>query len=444
MVVVAMVIGFTSIWILYTTAIDGQRNRLIETAQSRARMMEAVARFDQQYSIEFPGGPIAATISQVTDAHAQFKGFGQTGEFTLARKEGDQIVFLLGHRHHDLDMPKPVPFAGKWAEPMRRALSGLSGTVIGLDYRGAKVLAAYEPVTVLNMGVVAKIDMKEIRGPFLKAVYITGGIALVAIGIGLLLFFYFSEPLVRNLREAKTEAESANLAKTNFLANISHDLRTPLNAIIGFSYIMKEKSFGQLGDSRYDQYAFDIYTSGNFLLDLINDILDLSKAEVGKFELVEKTVDIGDRIRSAVKLNKSQAVEAKVHLNVGVPVDLPSIRGDARILAQILNNLISNAIKFTPENGSVTVLALVNDKKGIDIRVKDTGIGMTRDEVALALKPFTQTNGYVSDEYKGTGLGLTLCDNFVKLHDGQLIIESSPDKGTTVIARFPPERLVLS
>ena len=143
MTCIALVVGAITLIGLYRTAFEQQRERLVETVQSRARLIEAVARFDVTYSAEdVPGGAEAATLSQVVRAHEQFRGFGQTGEFTLARREGDMIVFLLRHRHYDLDNPRPVPFDSDLAEPMRRALSGGSGTVIGLDDRGEMVLAA--------------------------------------------------------------------------------------------------------------------------------------------------------------------------------------------------------------------------------------------------------------------------------------------------------------
>ncbi len=150
-----------SIMLLYRTALEQERERLTETATSQARLIEAVARFDQIYSTDYPEGSLAATLSQIRDAHANYRGFGRTGEFTLAHREGNQVVFILSHRHYDLDNPTPVRFDSKLAKPMRLALSGKSGTVVGLDYRGEEVLAAYEPVKELDMGIVAKIDMHE-------------------------------------------------------------------------------------------------------------------------------------------------------------------------------------------------------------------------------------------------------------------------------------------
>ncbi|MCA9468459.1 MAG: hypothetical protein KC643_23875, partial [Nitrospira sp.] len=164
--------------------------RLTEITQSQARLMEAVARFDSQFSAQdHPEGARGATLSQIVEAHKYNRGFGQTGEITLGRREGDQIAWILPHRHLDLDHPQPIPFTGHLAEPMRLALSGKSGTIVGLDYRGVTVLAAYEPVQTLNLGLVSKIDLQEIRQPYIQAAVIT---VLVGLGVitlsGVLLF----------------------------------------------------------------------------------------------------------------------------------------------------------------------------------------------------------------------------------------------------------------
>ncbi len=207
MAAVAMAIGGTSLYVLYDTAFEEAAARLTDTAQSRARFMEAIARFDQLHNKDFPGGPVNATVSQIQDAHDNFKGFGETGEFVLARQDGDMIAFILRHRHHDLDQPESVPFHQDMngemhlAEPMRRALLGQSGVVIAPDYRGETVLAAHEPVAVLGFGVVAKMDLSEIRRPFIGAGLYLAGFSAVIVGIGTLIFFRVSEPMVQRITE---------------------------------------------------------------------------------------------------------------------------------------------------------------------------------------------------------------------------------------------------
>ncbi len=203
MTLLALFIGLAGISFLYETALDEQKTRLAEIVQSKARLMEAVARFDAIQNPEYPGGSEAATISQIKDAHARFQGFGETGEFTLAKRVGDQISFVLKYRHNQLEEPSSIPFDSHLAEPMRLALSGQSGIVIDHDYRGEVVMAAYEPVAVLNMGVVAKIDLAEVRAPFLYAVISWIVVTFGLMTIGIILFFKVGYPFVREIQESE-------------------------------------------------------------------------------------------------------------------------------------------------------------------------------------------------------------------------------------------------
>jgi PAS domain S-box-containing protein len=205
-----LVVAGATISVLYKTAIEEERSRLMETAQSQARLIEAVARFDAIYSTNYPGGSRPATLSQIIDAHEHYMGFGETGEFTLSEKNEKNIVFLLNHRHYDLNKPKPVPFESKLAEPMRRALLGQSGTVIGLDYRGEMVLAAYEPVAELNLGIVAKIDMSEVRAPFVKSGLIGVFFTILVVLIGTSFFIRITNPMIRQLEKRTLELGKLN------------------------------------------------------------------------------------------------------------------------------------------------------------------------------------------------------------------------------------------
>ena len=207
MATASLIVATITISVLYRVAYQEEKARLAETAQSQARLIEAIARFDATHSRDYPEGSLAATLSQIIDAHEHYKGFGETGEFTLARREGDRIVFLLSHRHAHLQHPKPIPFDSQLAEPMRRALSGQSGTVAGLDYRGQVVLAAYEPVRELNLGIVAKIDLAEIRAPFVRAGLTAGGFAIVVVLAGAVLFFRISSPMIKRLEKHSQHLE---------------------------------------------------------------------------------------------------------------------------------------------------------------------------------------------------------------------------------------------
>lgn len=206
---IVLLVESAAIGFLYHTAIKEQGNSLRETAKSQARFIEAVAR----------SGGADIALRQMSDAYSHYQGFGKTGEFTLAKKQGDQMVFLLSHRHFDLGNPRPVPFSSNLSEPMRWALSGKSGTVIGPDYRGEKVLAAYEPVAELDWGIVAKIDIREVRQPFIVAALMSGGIGLIAIGIGCALFIFLTNPLIRKLAKTIEELQNA-LNKVKLLSGL--------------------------------------------------------------------------------------------------------------------------------------------------------------------------------------------------------------------------------
>ncbi len=195
--------------LLYNTAFEEERRRLEETAKSQARLIEAIARFDKNFSRDYPYGARQATLDQIRDAHSKYQGFGKTGEFTLSKKENDRIIFLLAHRHYDLDNPKPVPWNSKLAEPMRLALSGRSGTIVGLDYRGTRVLAAFEPVAELNLGIVTKIDLTELRAPFFRAGLLSGIIAVFLIVLGAVIFIKVTDPMIKRLSDTVEKLEKA-------------------------------------------------------------------------------------------------------------------------------------------------------------------------------------------------------------------------------------------
>ncbi len=218
MAFIALVVGGVAIIVLYETAFEEKRQSLVQTAKIQARLIEAVARFDSQYSqFDHPEGAFAATLDQISDAHTQYGGLGVTGEFTLARVMDDQIVFLLRLRHSAQVTPKPVPLDSSLAEPMRNALMGRSGSLIGPDYRGEMVLAAYEPVAVLNLGIVAKIDLSEIRLPFIRAGGEVAVLSMLLISIGATLFFKVSSPMIRRINESEKRLEEiARMASDRF------------------------------------------------------------------------------------------------------------------------------------------------------------------------------------------------------------------------------------
>ena len=243
------------------------------------------------------------------------------------------------------------------------------------------------------------------------------------------------------LVRSKEAAEFANRTKTEFLANMSHELRTPLNAIIGFAEVIKDEMFGPIGLAKYADYAKDIHNSGRHLLDLINDILDLSKLESGKQELREEDVAAGETVHECLTLVRSRAADAKVKLMTEIEPGLPLLHCDERALKQVLLNFLSNAIKFTPGGGSVTT-AVRRVDHGIAISVADTGIGMKKEDIAIALEAFGQIDSKVARKHQGTGLGLPISKSLIEMHGGTLTVESTPNVGTTMTAVFPPSRVV--
>jgi PAS domain S-box-containing protein len=244
------------------------------------------------------------------------------------------------------------------------------------------------------------------------------------------------------LMDAKEQADFANRSKSEFLANMSHELRTPLNAIIGFAEIIKDQLFGPVGQAQYVEYAKDIYDSGGLLLSLINDILDMSKIEAGKRDLAEADLDMAKLVRSVGVLVDSRAKLGRVKLLWEIPKDLPNLRGEERALKQILTNLLTNAIKFTPEGGAVVLGAALDDAGNMRISVRDTGIGIAQEDIAVALAPFGQIESALSRKHQGTGLGLPLTKALVELHGGVLDLQSKPGEGTTVTLIFPAERVL--
>ena len=246
----------------------------------------------------------------------------------------------------------------------------------------------------------------------------------------------------REIRRAKEVADQANTAKSQFLANMSHELRTPLNAILGFSEIMKSELMGPLGSNHYKSYCQDIHSSGTHLLDLINDILDLSKIEAGAFELQDESVDLAQTARAAHKLVVGQSTSDFVPVNLDIPVDLPYVKADLRAVKQILLNLLSNAVKFTPQGGEVVLSAMENADHSLSVQVRDTGIGIPKHELERILEPFIRADTPMTRAFEGTGLGLPLVKSLMEQHDGTLSLDSKINKGTTATITFPATRVL--
>jgi signal transduction histidine kinase len=249
-----------------------------------------------------------------------------------------------------------------------------------------------------------------------------------------------SERRNKELAIAKSEAERANAAKSRFMAHMSHELRTPLNSIIGFSDVIQNAEQMPHVQMNIPEYASDIHTSGTHLLDLINEILDMSKIEAVMYEITEETVNIREIIAICLRMMDANAEKKGVKIDNQVADDLPHFFADARGMRQIVLNLTSNAVKFTDTGGRVTVYAAA-DREGLTLMVKDNGVGIPADRLDDVFEPFTQADNSLSRQHEGTGLGLPITKALIELHDGTIEISSVVGEGTQVTVQFPATRL---
>ena len=306
---------------------------------------------------------------------------------------------------------------------------------------------------------VALADIRFVIGATLSGI----GIAIVLTAYTLQLYFdarrlnrhfdedsrlrFEVEDLARELEEARDEAlrkrfeaETANASKTAFLANMSHELRTPLNAILGFSEIIAQECFGPVGNARYKEYAGDVHASGKHLLSLINDLLDVAKIEAGRMEIAPNPLEAGRVFAVALKLIGGKAREKGQSLSITVEPSAPPLHADERALKQILLNLVSNAVKFTPEGGRIEVVGGLARDGGFQIMVRDNGPGIPRDKLDRIFTPFSQVDNSYDRQAGGTGLGLALVRGLAELHGGRAWLESEFGKGCSVYVNLPVQQ----
>lgn len=247
-----------------------------------------------------------------------------------------------------------------------------------------------------------------------------------------------------SLRHAKDQADAANRAKSTFLANMSHELRTPLNAILGFSEMMAAETFGPLGNDKYKEYMNDVHVSAQHLLEIINEVLDMSKIEAGRIELDETEVNVGELIQSVTRMMASRLFGKSLNMKEEIPKDLPHIRADTRLLRQVLINLVTNAVKFSNPGGDIRIQVGLVEDGNMQILVSDDGIGIPKDKIKQAMEPFGQViEAAEHSQQQGTGLGLPLAKAMVELHDGKISLKSDVNQGTSVYIQLPAYRIIL-
>ena len=244
------------------------------------------------------------------------------------------------------------------------------------------------------------------------------------------------------LQAAKDEAEAANRAKSYFLANVSHELRTPLNAVIGYSEVLRDEIFGPMEHQKYHEYSKDIHASGTHLLELTEDILDLSKIETGNIVVDEKEIDVGLMMEETMRIAAPAIQKGNFDLSVDIAPEFPILLADETRLRQVLLNLLSNAFKFTPEGGEITVTVDINDDGEPEFSVRDTGIGIAKDDIPHVLAPFGRVVQLTVDNDRGTGLGLPLSKSLIEMHGGTFRLSSTLGAGTEVTFSLPAHRAV--
>jgi len=268
------------------------------------------------------------------------------------------------------------------------------------------------------------------------------GSALIAFGLYYLMKVLFPKvlDLIETTKAAKKEAEAASLAKSEFLANMSHELRTPLNSIIGFTQMMEAETYGSVGSNKNKEYLGFIAHSGQLLLNLVNDVLDVFTLEHNEVILHEELVDVAEAVNSCLHIEEDQAAKAGLTLSADIAGDMPPLLADKTKVEQILLNLLTNAIKFTPPAGTISMQGNVTAQDEIMLKISDTGIGINPDDLPKIFEPFEQVENIMTRSHKGSGLGLPLAKSMTELHGGSLAIDSQVGKGTTVTVIFPPAR----
>lgn len=366
---------------------------------------------------------------------------------------GVHVTLYLRDGSYIAHYPNPEPRIGRTNAHTRLFRAELPTADRG-TYRGLAEVSAeqrifsYEAVAGYPLVVQISMTRATALAPWYGRIGLTGGLAIFAIAAAAVATAMISRQTGR-LRaerrravEAQFAAEDASRSKSEFLAHMSHELRTPMNAVIGFTEMMSKEVFGPVGSPKYHEYLRDIAMSGQHLLHVVNNILDLAKVEAGKWEIEETVSDLRELCESTMQMVRERARSADVMLSVAPAAPFVAIRADRRLMRQILINLLTNGIKFTERGGRVTLGWARHDDGSVGLIVTDTGAGMTEEDRRRVLEPFGRGSAKLARARHDTGLGLSICRQFTEMHGGRMEIESELGKGTTVTVILPRERIV--
>ncbi|WP_149738349.1 ATP-binding protein [Rhizobium sp. RU20A] len=400
---------------------DSDSDEPIDTpTETASAFAPAAADSEQMAALRTEVDELRSILETATDGVVVL---GPEGEIRSLNRSASALF------NYDESETRGKPFAMLFAHESQRAV---------MDYIAG--LSGHGVASVLNDG--REVIGREASGGFLPLFMTMGRLSASNGFCAVIRDITQWKRTEDELRSAKRAAETANAHKTEFLARVSHEIRTPLNAIIGFSDMMASEHFGAIGNPRYVEYASDIGRSGRHVLDIVNDLLDISKIEAGEMELEFSAVELNEAIAEAVSLVQPQANAQRVIIRTSLSGAVPRVVADQRSVKQIALNILSNAIRFTPSGGQIVVSCGYEPNGNVILRIRDTGVGMTRGELEQAMKPFRQVTTGARKRGDGTGLGLPLTKAMVEANRAQFAITSAPNEGTLVEITFPSQRVL--